>query len=302
MGTWGPSGPYTMDIVWHPSYPGESPYGPKDGPQNGWIGQPPQAGPPVISGRQATRPVRPTGAATAKIGSTPPANGGRAFVAQPKTTGRGSTQQPAGGGIGLPGGGSGGGSAGNWWDDILGQLNGAINPGGSGSTGGGTAGGTTPGTGTTTPTTPGTSTVTTSITPEPIYNPNQTQIAINQLRARAAQSAAMPYALKPYDRPGVSRSAGNYAAAMPKLSEAYNTMNAAGSTVSFADALANAQHVLAGQQARDQEGLGLAGTNASLAALQQQYQQQGSSNAMQFVLSLLRGLGNSTGGLMGGLI
>jgi hypothetical protein len=147
-----------------------------------------------------------------------------------------------------------------------------------------------------TPVKPGQSTVTTSITPAPIYTPEMTQQAINQARATAAQQANPFFQQKQFDRPGMSRSAGSMGAAMPGIAEAISSGNSAASALQFADAAANAQHMLAAQAAQDQEGLGLAGINMSLAEQRQAFENAQKQQRQNLLLQLINGI---AGGMSG---
>lgn len=141
----------------------------------------------------------------------------------------------------------------------------------------------------------GQSSVTTSITPGTIYSPQATQHAVNQARATAAMNANPLFAQKQFDRPGLSRSVGTMAAAMPTIADALSSGRAAATALPFADAAANAAHLLAGQTARDQEGLGLASINQMLSATQQNFDQSQRQNQMALLMQLLQGLGGLGG-------
>lgn len=116
----------------------------------------------------------------------------------------------------------------------------------------------------TSPTSPGQSlfNVQTSITPEPMYSAQQTQYAKNQAMADAYQQSSMPWLLKQFDRPGSSRSAGTMAAALPQYAQGIAGAGLAQQAIPFQDAAANAQQLLQGQTAREQEAQGLAGVLA----------------------------------------
>jgi hypothetical protein len=99
-------------------------------------------------------------------------------------------------------------------------------------------------------------TVQTSINPTPIYTPQMTNQAVNQ-----AFATAMPdlnSVVKQFDRPGVSRSAGTMAAAMPQMAEGALTAMQAQAEIPLQDMMANQQHLMAGEVAREQQGLDLA--------------------------------------------
>lgn len=103
-----------------------------------------------------------------------------------------------------------------------------------------------------------TPTIQTSINPANIYSSDDTQHAINQSVAQG-QMQADPYsALKQFDRPGVSRSAGSLARALPSMAQGQSQAAFAPGQIGLADAGANAQNMLQGQVGREGEGLGLA--------------------------------------------
>lgn len=162
---------------------------------------------------------------------------------------------------------------------------------------GGSAGGTA--SPTPAPTSPGQSTVTTSINPSPIYTPTMTQQAVNQAMATAAQRANPYFAQKQFDSPGMSRTAGSMAAAMPSIADALAQGHSAATALPFADAAANAAHMLAGQSAQDQEGLGLAGINQSLSEMQQNFNNSQKQQQMSLLMQLLQGVMGQMGGLSG---
>jgi hypothetical protein len=112
-------------------------------------------------------------------------------------------------------------------------------------------------------------TVQTSITPTPIYTPQMTNQAVNQSFATAMPD--LNSVVKQFDRPGVSRSAGTLAAAMPQMAEGALTAMQAQAEIPLQDMMANQQHLLAGETAREQEGLDL----ANLLARQGQIQARG---------------------------
>lgn len=141
----------------------------------------------------------------------------------------------------------------------------------------------------------GQSSVTTSITPGTIYSPQATQHAVNQARATAAMNANPLFAQKQFDRPGLSRSAGTMAAAIPTIADALAAGRSAATALPFADASANAAHLLAGQTARDQEGLGLAGINQSLSAMMQNFDQGQKQQQYSLLMQLLQGIGGLGG-------
>ncbi len=129
---------------------------------------------------------------------------------------------------------------------ILPTLQGLFGQGGSGAAGGMGGAGSMPN-------------VQTSINPSGVFNQNQTQQSINQTRALAQQHADPRSAMKQFDRPGVSRSAGTMQAAMPQIVQGRAQAAMAPATIGLQDAQTNAQQLLQGQTARENEGLSLAG-------------------------------------------
>lgn len=100
--------------------------------------------------------------------------------------------------------------------------------------------------------------VQTSITPQPVYNQNQTQYAKNQAMADAYQQSSFPWLLKQFDRPGMSRSQGTIGAATPQYVQGLANAGMAQQAIPFQDAAANAQNMLQGETARESEAQGLA--------------------------------------------
>jgi len=94
-----------------------------------------------------------------------------------------------------------------------------------------------------------------SITPRPIYQPWMTQTAANTVQAQADQASNVPYLMKMFDRPGVSRSDAHFAAVAPLVAE--NQVNAATARASipFEDSMANERNLFMGQVARENESL-----------------------------------------------
>ncbi|HUU23457.1 MAG TPA: hypothetical protein VM389_13075 [Phycisphaerae bacterium] len=115
-----------------------------------------------------------------------------------------------------------------------------------------------------------------------IYGNEQTEKALNQIYARGAEEAAMPAAMKAWDRPGASRDPGRAALAIqrkviPALSEA----RSAAEGLRLSDRAANVQHLLETEQQGEMLAQGIAG---------RQLQQTGAGQADQqnALLSLLR--------------
>lgn len=100
--------------------------------------------------------------------------------------------------------------------------------------------------------------VQTSIEPQPIYSPIQTQYSKNQAMADAYQQSSFPWLLKQFDRPGMSRSQGTIGAATPQYVQGLANAGMAQQAIPFQDAAANAQNMLQGETAREQEAQGLA--------------------------------------------
>lgn len=131
-----------------------------------------------------------------------------------------------------------------------------------------------------------TSNITTGIQPRPLYDPTQTQHAINQHVAQAQRTGNLRYQMKGFDRPGVTRSAGTMSAAMPAYSAARMQAMLAGPQQQFGDDMANAQFMHQGQMAQGQDALGQAGN-----LLQLQNQQMNQRNqVLPFIMQLLGGL------------
>lgn len=100
--------------------------------------------------------------------------------------------------------------------------------------------------------------VQTSVTPQPIYNQQQTQYSKNQAMADAYQQSSFPWLLKQFDRPGMSRSAGQMGAALPQYAQGLSNAALAQQTIPFQDAAANAQQMLQSETSRESEAQGLA--------------------------------------------
>lgn len=99
----------------------------------------------------------------------------------------------------------------------------------------------------------GVANIQTSINPRSIYTPQMTAHSTNQAVADAMQRASMPYAMKQFDRPGVSRGAQSIALAMPKVAQAYTDAATASGAIPLADEAANQQNLLRGQIAQGSE-------------------------------------------------
>lgn len=130
----------------------------------------------------------------------------------------------------------------------------------------GQPGGTPGGTGTT----PGFGTINTSITPSNIYSPSSTLQATNQATATAQQGANWDWIRNMFARPGMSISSPGVAgAALPQYAGALAAGQQASVQTPYQDMLANAQHLLSGQQAREGEALGWGRLQSTLGNAQQ---------------------------------
>lgn len=131
--------------------------------------------------------------------------------------------------------------------------------------------------------------VQTSINPRGVFSPDLTQLAVNQALG-AAGVAGDPGSLKKiFDRPGISRGPAHNAAIAPLQAQAMAQAANAGATIPLQDAATNAQSLLSGQVARDQEALGLGrgvgGINSLLAGDQQNRQ----TSLVSLLMRLLQG-------------
>lgn len=100
---------------------------------------------------------------------------------------------------------------------------------------------------------PGVANINTSITPRGIYSPKQTAYSKNQAVASSMQQASMPYAMKQFDRPGVSRGAQSIYRSMPKVAGAQSNAQMASAAIPLADEAANQQNMLRGEIAQGLE-------------------------------------------------
>lgn len=154
-----------------------------------------------------------------------------------------------------------------------GGIGGGTNPLPSLPSGGGTGGG------------GGTPTVQTSITPTNIYTPQMTAQAVNQ--AVASNTPDMRFAMKQNTQPGVSRSAGTMAGAMPAFSKAALSQRQAAAEIPLLDEIANQKHMMAGQVARENEGLQLANLLSRLQSLRDRESLGNAGNLQNILLSML---------------
>lgn len=133
----------------------------------------------------------------------------------------------------------------------------------------------------------------TSITvpPEGIYSPRQTQAATSQAIAAQHARGDLRQAMKQFDRPGISRSAGSVAAALPTVMQANTAAAQAATSIPLLDAIANAQHILGAQQARENEAIGMGGLGMRLVEDQTKQNEAYKSAMMQPLLTILSALG-----------
>lgn len=99
----------------------------------------------------------------------------------------------------------------------------------------------------------GVANITTSINPRSIYSPQQTAYAKNQAVADSMKRASMPYAMKQYDKAGMSRGAQSIYRSLPKVTQAYGDAAMARGAIPLADEAANQQNMLRGEIAQGLE-------------------------------------------------
>jgi len=109
-----------------------------------------------------------------------------------------------------------------------------------------------------------------SITPSEIYPEWMTTVASNTAQAQADQASNLPYLMKMFDRPGISRSDAHMAAALPFAADAQIQGATARAQIPFEDAMANQRNLFLGQVARENESLQAGNLLARLAEAQQQ--------------------------------
>lgn len=126
----------------------------------------------------------------------------------------------------------------------------------------------------------------TSITPENIYSEQQTQRYLNEERSRLAQQNNPSFLKKQFSRPGSSLGWGQAAAVAPQMAELQSQSVGLGAAIPFGDMQSNTQHLRQGQQARDQEALGL----ATIGQAGQFSNSQNDLNNQSVLLRLLQGL------------
>lgn len=121
----------------------------------------------------------------------------------------------------------------------------------------------------------------TSINPQNIYSQQQTDQATNQAMALAHQGANLPWLQSQMRRPGMSvNSPATQARALPQYAGALAQGEEARYSVPMEDMIANSQHMLAGQTAREDEALGWARLQSMLNTAQQRFGAQLISNLL----------------------
>jgi hypothetical protein len=128
---------------------------------------------------------------------------------------------------------------------------------------------------------------TTSINPQPIYNSQQTAYAKNQGVANAYSQGNAYSLAKELDRPGVSRGAATARNIMPAQMQARAQAAQAQAEIPFSDAAANAQQMLQGQAARENEALGWGAIGSGIDTNNQQRQLGYNQQAMTLLSALL---------------
>lgn len=125
-------------------------------------------------------------------------------------------------------------------------------------------------------------TVQTSITPQNIYSPQQTQAAVNQ--AIASSSVPLDWLKSRFAGKGMSvNSPAAISRALVPYSQGLAQGQIASAQIPLQDATANAQHMLAGESARENEGIDW----ARLMVGAQGINQNARMNTLQSVLGLL---------------
>lgn len=169
--------------------------------------------------------------------------------------------------------------------DMANMIGGLTNPAGASASSAALGTGMSPGTGVL----PGTgdTRIQTSINPSGIYSPQQTLEAVNQAVASQHMQANMPWLQSQLRRPGMSvHSPFTQRQALPSYVSALAGGRAAEAGIPFEDAIANAQHVLAGQVSRESEGQGLARLASQIGAAQRGF----GTNVLMQILNLLGGV------------
>lgn len=106
--------------------------------------------------------------------------------------------------------------------------------------------------------------INTSINPLIVYPESLTEAARNQIVATQAQASDPRWLTKRFASPGRSLDAGTASAAMPFLAQSQFLGNQGYANLSLGDFLANQESLLAGEIAREKEGLGLGNLLARL--------------------------------------
>ena len=130
--------------------------------------------------------------------------------------------------------------------------------------------------------------VQTSIQERDVFSPDLTNRAVSQGIADADVAGNMAFIKKGLDRPGVSRSAGTAAAAIPLAARARTQAAEAGSLIPYADALENARMRLRSQMSRETEGDTLAALGGTQQDMLLGHQQRLTLPLLQM---LLQGMG-----------
>ncbi len=139
--------------------------------------------------------------------------------------------------------------------------------------------------------------ITSGINPQPVFQPYQTQTAVNQAMGSAQQAALTPG--QGY-LPGIGQGS-------PAL-QSRSVVDQAGELASgyqqaeqirLGDRMTNVQALLQGQQARAQDVLGQAGNRFGVSATNQQYGNQMANLMLSGILSRLGGAGNLLGNQLG---
>ncbi len=125
------------------------------------------------------------------------------------------------------------------------------------------------------------------ITPKPIYSPGQTQSAMSQVRGAHRVGTDPQMAQKAFERPGMSRGEGTFAAALPGMIQGRVAGNAAGANVFMDDLVANQNQMLTGSIARDREMRGLGGLALQLYGIDQNRELGSVGNQLQFFNRLM---------------
>jgi hypothetical protein len=125
--------------------------------------------------------------------------------------------------------------------------------------------------------------INTSIQPKPIYEPWMTQRGMNQIGADAAQASNLPYLMKQFDRPGMSRSEGSLGLAGPMAANMQANAGIDQGNLMMDDMFANQKQMLAGEIARGQEGRSLGGLSLALQEMQDRFLNNQLGRAFSFL-------------------